>query len=78
MGGNSEAALRFSTDGPSSRRAGKIADSLRASGDIRAARALPGPSPVENPLNSIDRKSQPPKVGMVSLGCPKALVDSEQ
>ena len=28
-------------------------------------------------MNNIIQKNQPPKIGLVSLGCPKALVDSE-
>ncbi|KAG0187301.1 hypothetical protein DFQ28_006515 [Apophysomyces sp. BC1034] len=36
--------------------------------------------PVNNPSESVDNKhaDAAPKVGLVSLGCPKALVDSEQ
>ena len=33
---------------------------------------------ISSPIKISKRKTQPPKVGFVSLGCPKALVDSEQ
>ena len=35
-------------------------------------------STVSSPVKISKRKTKPPKVGFVSLGCPKALVDSEQ
>ena len=31
-----------------------------------------------SPIRIAKRKIKPPRVGFVSLGCPKALVDSEQ
>ncbi|MEO8101995.1 MAG: 30S ribosomal protein S12 methylthiotransferase RimO [Betaproteobacteria bacterium] len=36
------------------------------------------PSTASSPVRISKRKSKPPRVGFVSLGCPKALVDSEQ
>ena len=35
-------------------------------------------STISSPVKISKRKTRPPKVGFVSLGCPKALVDSEQ
>ena len=60
------------------RQTGKMADWL----DLRAAQRMPcAPHPdvhVKNPVESTTSRTPAPRVGMVSLGCPKALVDSEQ
>src|SRR5690606_35521796 len=47
-------------------------------GHARPTESLERPmSPPEKPVRRRSRKS-PPKVGFVSLGCPKAMVDSER
>src|ERR1700675_3789929 len=35
-------------------------------------------SPISAPMTEVPEKTAAPKIGFVSLGCPKALVDSER